>query len=220
MKSLLGERVDSVVMDSRGVVGDRLWSVRDPDGKLGSGKSTRRFRRMGGLLELSARYDGEVPVITFPGGQVARGDDPAVHAALTDHVGRPVTLAREEAVSHFDEGPLHLVTTASLGTVARAHGHPVDVRRTRANVVVGWEGEGFPELGWPGRRLLVGPEVVLRITGVMPRCVMVNSAQEELPVDGSLLRDLTEVSAGALGVVAEVEQGGSVAVGDEVRLTG
>ena len=220
MKSLLGERVDSVVVDGRGVVGDRLWSVRDPDGKLGSGKSTRRFRRMDGLLELSARYDRDVPVITFPGGQVARGDDPAVHAALTDHVGRPVTLAREETVSHFDEGPLHLVTTASLGTVARAHGHPVDVRRTRANVVVGWAGEGFPELGWPGRRLLVGPEVVLRITGVMPRCVMVNSAQEELPVDGSLLRDLTEVSAGALGVVAEVEQGGSVAVGDEVRLTG
>jgi hypothetical protein len=48
---------------------------------------------------------------------------------------------------------------------------------------------------------------------------MVNSAQEELPVDGSLLRDITEVSAGALGVVADVEQGGSVAVGDEVRLT-
>jgi uncharacterized protein YcbX len=219
VKSLLGERVDSVVVDGRGVVGDRLWSVRDPDGKLGSGKTTRRFRRMDGLLELSARYDGDVPVITFPGGQVARGDDPAVHAALTDHVGRPVTLAREEAVSHFDEGPLHLVTTASLGTVARAHGHPVDVRRTRANVVIGWEGEGFPELGWPGRRLLVGLEVVLRVTGVMPRCVMVNSAQEELPVDGSLLRDLTEVSAGALGVVADVEQGGSVAVGDEVRLT-
>lgn len=219
VKSLQGERLDAGAVDARGLVGDRLWSVRDPDGKLGSGKSSRRFRRMDGLLELSARYDGQLPVISFGWRAPVRADDPEVHAALTEHVGRPVTLAREEAVSHFDEGPLHLVTTTSLDTMARAHGHAVDARRTRANLVVAWDGDGFPELGWLGRRLLVGATVVLRVRDVMPRCVMVNAAQGDLPADGALLRSITEVSAGALGVVADVEEGGPVAVGDAVRLT-
>lgn len=218
VKSLLGEQPASVHVDARGVVGDRLWSVRDSDGRLGSGKSTRRFRRMDGLLALTAGYDGDVPVIGFPDGRRLRGDDPAVHQALTAHVGRPVTLARETDVSHFDEGPVHLVTTASLQTLSRAHGRPVDSRRTRANVVVDWPGGDFPELSWVGQRVRLGPNAVLRVRAVMPRCVMVNLAQEELPTDGSVLRSITEVSAGALGVVADVEQPGIVSVGDRVSL--
>jgi uncharacterized protein YcbX len=110
------------------------------------------------------------------------------------------------------------VTTASLGTLAAAHGQLVDPRRTRANLVVDWAGEGFPEHDWVGRRLALGPEVVLRIRGVMPRCVMVNAAQGDLPTDSRLLRRITELSEGALGVVADVEQGGTLTVGAGVRL--
>lgn len=218
VKSLLGEQPTSVHVDARGLAGDRLWSVRDGDGRLGSGKSSRRFRRMDGLLALTARYDGDVPVIGFPDGRRFRGDDPAVHQALSAHVGRPVTLAREADVSHFDEGPVHLVTTASLETLSRAHGRPVDPRRTRANAVVEWPGDGFPELSWVGQRVCLGPDLVLRVRGVMPRCVMVNLAQGEVPADGSVLRSITDVSAGALGVVADVEQPGHVSVGAQFSL--
>jgi len=35
---MLGERCEKVELDSRGVLGDRLWAVRDGEGKLGSGK--------------------------------------------------------------------------------------------------------------------------------------------------------------------------------------
>lgn len=218
VKSLVGEDLDEVTVEARGCLGDRSWSVRDLDGKLGSGKSTRRFRRMDGLLELAAGYDDEIPVITFPDGRRTRGDCPEAHRALSEHVGRPVTLTREEQVSHFDEGPVHLVTTASLRTLERAHARPVDWRRTRANLLLEWEGDDFPEHTWPGRELLLGPEVVLRIRGVMPRCVMVNAANEGLTEDTRLLRSITELSDGALGVVADVERGGSVRVGHEARL--
>ena len=210
VKSLVGERLEEVAVDSRGLVGDRLWSVRDPDGKFGSGKTTTRFRRMDGLLDLASAYDGEVPVITFPDGRLIRGRGPETDRALSEHVGRPVSLAREEAVSHLDEGPVHLVTTASLATLSRAHGRPVDWRRTRANLLVALEGAGFPEHGWVGRLVSVGPEVVLRIRDVMPRCVMVNAAQDGLPVDTQVLRTVTDLTDGALGVVADVEQGGVV----------
>lgn len=216
VKSLVGERLEEVAVDSRGLVGDRLWSVRDPDGKLGSGKTTTRFRRMDGLLDLAASYDGGVPVITFPDGRVLRGPGPETDRALSEHVGRPVSLAREQTVSHLDEGPVHLVTTATLATLARVHGRPVDWRRTRANLLVALEGDGFPEHAWVGRQVGLGPEVVLRIRDVMPRCVMVNAAQDGLPVDPGLLKSVTDLTEGALGVVADVEQGGMVTEGTAV----
>lgn len=54
VKSMLGEVVAAADAGPRGLTGDRLWAVRDPDGKLGSGKHTRRFRRMPGLFGLRA----------------------------------------------------------------------------------------------------------------------------------------------------------------------
>jgi uncharacterized protein YcbX len=218
VKSLSGETLDEVLLDARGLVGDRLWSVRDPDGKLGSGKSSRRFRAMPGLLDLVARYDGDVPVIELPDGRVVRGDDAAVHEALSAYVGRPVTLGREDDVSHFDDGPVHLVTTASLATLARHHGRHVDVRRFRPNLVVDTgDAVGFVEQGWLGRQVAVG-EAVLEVVAPMPRCVMVTQPQRDLPPDDGLLRRVTDVAGMDFGVLAEVVTPGRVAVGDAVRL--
>jgi uncharacterized protein YcbX len=216
VKSLTGERLEQVDVEDRGVVGDRLWSVRDPDGKLGSGKSTRRFRRMDGLLALRAAYDGDVPVLTFPDGRSLRGDDPEVHQALSDHVGRPVSLGREVEVSHFDEGPIHLVTTSSLATIGDARGDRVDPRRLRPNVVVDTAPQtGLPENDWSGRRLQIG-EVVLQVLYAMPRCVMLDLATADLSPDHGVLRTVTAVNAGDLGVVADVVAPGTLALGDPV----
>jgi uncharacterized protein YcbX len=214
VKSLVGEELEAVDVDRRGVHGDRLWSVRDPDGKLGSGKSSRRFRRMDGLLALSAAYDGDVPVLAFPDGNLLRGDDDAIHGALSEHVGRPVRLEREERVSHFDEGPLHLVTTASLERVARARGRDVDVRRPRANLLV--ESTDL-EADWAGRRLAIGDEVVVQVLYPMPRCVMLDLPQRGLGAEQGLLRTVTETNLGELGVVADVVTAGHVRRGDLVR---
>jgi uncharacterized protein len=216
VKSLAGEELAEVLVDERGCAGDRLWSVRDPDGRFGSGKTTRRFRRMDGLLELVGSYDGDVPAIGFPDGRQLRGDEAGVDEALSRHVGRPVSLAREDDLSHFDEGPLHLVTTTSLATLSSVRGGQVDWRHTRANLLVETTGHGFPEQAWVGRRLRVGPEVVLRVRGPMPRCVMVDAAQDGLPADPGLLRVITEVATGALGVWADVEHTGRLRVGDDV----
>jgi uncharacterized protein YcbX len=217
VKSLGGEELAEAGFDVRGLAGDRLWSVRDADGRLGSGKTSRRFRRMDGLLLLSATYDGDAPVVTFPDGQVVRGAGPETDAALSRYVGRPVSLAREADVPHFDDGPVHLVTTAALATLARAHGQPVPWRHTRANLLLDVAGDSFPEHDWVGRRVRVGPEVVLRVRDLMERCVMVDAAQVDVDAAPGLLKRITDVSHGALGVWADVEQVGSVRAGAEVR---
>lgn len=219
VKSLAGEVLDRVSIQERGLLGDRLWCVRDSDGKFGSGKSTRRFRKMDGLLSLAAHYDGETPVIEFADGRSVRGDDTGIHAALSAHVGRSVTLSRENGVSHFDEGPLHLLTTSTLDRLELAHGSQVDVRRLRPNLVLDTPGgSGFVEDSWIGRRIAIGSDVLLAIRTTMPRCVMVNLAQRDLPSDGGLLQTATRANGANIGVVAEVLSTGDVAVGDEARL--
>ncbi|GAA1420947.1 MOSC domain-containing protein [Catellatospora coxensis] len=217
VKSLLGESLTEAVVQERGITGDRRWAVRGADGRFGSGKSTRRFRQMDGLFQLAARYDGAVPVLRFPSGKHVRGDDPGVHAALSSHVGEPVTLTAEEDVSHFDEGPLHVLTTASLRHLGAVLGGPVDPRRFRANLVIDVPAvSGRLERGWLGQVLQLGDEVVLRVTRPMPRCVMVNNAQEDLPYDGRILRAVATADELTFGVLAHVEREGTVRFGDPV----
>ena len=218
VKSLLGERLSHAFIDDRGLQGDRLWSIRDSDGKFGSGKSTRRFRKMEGLLYLAAQYDGATPVVSFPGGRTLRGDEVEIHEALTEHVGRPVTLAREQDISHFDEGPVHLVTTSSLRRLGEAVGYAVDERRLRPNLLIDTGGgTGFVEDTWVGRRIAVGAEVLLEIRAPMPRCVMLDLPQLDLAADGRLLTALGHLNTSRIGVVADVLQPGTVRVGDMVR---
>jgi hypothetical protein len=219
VKSLVGEQLDQVEVERRGVAGDRLWSVRDLDGKLGSGKSSTRFRRMDGLLSLTARYDGDVPVIRFPDGTSLHGDDPRLAAALSALVGRPVSLGRESGVSHFDDGPLHLVTESTLLALGDARGRTVDARRLRANFVLTGTGPaGFVEDAWIGRQVAIGPDLVLSVRATMPRCVMVNHSQVDLDADDAMLRAATAANDAQVGVVADVVTPGTVSVGDGVRL--
>lgn len=218
VKSVVGEDLTAVNVDRRGVEGDRLWAVRDADGKLGSGKSSRRFRKMDGLLSLSASYDGATPVVAFPDGTSTRGDDPEVHDRLSRHVGRAVRLAREDDVPHFDEADLHLLTTSSLARISELHRRPVDARRARANVLVdNGTDAGFDEDDWVGRTVRIG-QVELRILRPMERCVMVTMPQIGLPEERGLLARIGEANETNLGLVAEVVAPGRMRVGDPVVL--
>ena len=51
VKSLRGERLDGAACSARGIDQDRRWAVLGADGRIGSGKTTRRFRRMPGLRD-------------------------------------------------------------------------------------------------------------------------------------------------------------------------
>jgi uncharacterized protein YcbX len=58
VKSMRGEQLERAEIEPRGLVGDRTWAVYTSDGGIGSGKSSRRFRRVDGLLGFSAGLDG------------------------------------------------------------------------------------------------------------------------------------------------------------------
>jgi uncharacterized protein YcbX len=222
VKSMLGEELTQAPVDARGILGDRLYAVRDTDGKLGSGKNTRRFRRMDGLLDFRATYLSDLtPEITLPNGQVVRGDDEHVHWAIANSLGKPgVTLAKEDVISHFDEQPLHIVTSASLTWLSDlAPESDIDPRRVRPNLVIKVaETAGRPEDAWVGRELHIGTHLVIVVVGRAERCAMMNFAQEELPHSTDILRAVTEANDMFFGVHAQVRNPGRIRVGDEVFL--
>jgi uncharacterized protein YcbX len=215
VKSLLGEELDVLDVDERGVTGDRLWSVRTPDNKIGSGKTTRRFAAIPGLLMLRARtVDGQVE-INLPNGRTCLAHDPAVDLALADHFGRPLTLARESDVSHFDDGPISLLAVESVAAVCRTQRGCIDASRFRSNITLC----GLPPFGEDallGRLISVG-EVRLEVTMRSVRCAMIDMETADLPGQPGNLRAVGQANDACLGVVARVVRPGRVRVGDHVR---
>lgn len=227
VKSMRGQAVASAAADMRGLIGDRLFAVRDEQGKFGSGKDTRRFRRMDGLLDFAALDPGDpadsrdcAPVLVAPDG--ARWPVPSAEAdaAVRAHLRRDdVRVAAEDEVPHHDAAPLHLVTTATLDWFAEALEEvPSDDRRLRPNLVVAVPGGGaFAEDGWAGRRLRVAAPggLVIEVERPTERCVMTNAAQDDLPYSSRPLKSLAGRGL-LLGVNVRVVRPGRISVGDRL----
>src|SRR3954469_7516765 len=216
VKSLLGEDLDAVELDERGAVGDRMWSVRTPDGKIGSGKTTRRFHAVPGLLQLRASYDkGRVRVV-LPDGEPVPVDGEQAAARFSAYLSQLVTLARETDVSHFDDGPVSLLALASVDAVAAEAGHDIDPSRFRANVVL----DGLPAFGEDalvGRQVRIGT-ALLEVTMRSPRCVMVDLETADLPRQHGNLLATGRANDACIGVIARVVEPGRIGVGAEVRV--
>ena len=61
---MAGESVDAVVLDARGLEGDRWFAVWDEDGRMATGKNSRRFRRRDAIFEYAAEQTGDGVLVT------------------------------------------------------------------------------------------------------------------------------------------------------------
>ncbi|GDY14421.1 molybdenum cofactor sulfurase [Planctomycetota bacterium] len=221
VKSLGGDSLDACDLSEHGFADDRAWALYGADGKIGSGKNTRRFRTMARLLELGSTRTADGVSVRFPHGPPVLGPGPDLDAALSRWVGEPVTVRPESNIRHHDSKPVHIISTSSLAWLGRALGDDTaaDPRRFRANLVVEFGGDAArPEEAWIDRRLAIGG-AVLRVVERTARCVMVGTTQRDLPADARLLRALAQENHGCLGVYAEVEAGGTIRCGDTIRVT-
>ncbi|WP_031518223.1 MOSC domain-containing protein [Streptomyces sp. NRRL F-5123] len=220
IKSTGGEKLRSVEVDARGVRGDRLFAVRDAEGKFGSGKSTRRFRRMDGLLHLSSRYtdDADEPELMDQHGRPVADATAFVRAYL----GRDdVEVAREGDVSHFDQLPLSILTTATLDWVRRAVPDvPIDERRFRPNILVRTPPgtPPFVEDDWFGRKARIGGTLRIELVRSSERCVMTNQAQQDLPHSPLVLKAIAAAHDNRLDALARVVDAGQARLGDALAL--
>ena len=218
VKSMGGESLSTVEVGQAGLVGDREWAVYGADGKLASGKHSRRFRRMDPVFGLVAARGDEDAVVTLPGGREVVAGSPDSDALLSDHFGEPVTVRRESDVQHQDAATFSIVGSATLAELGRheGDGRPLDPRHLRANVVVRTD-QPYVEESWVGRDLTIGT-VRVRVSEPIERCRMVGVAQVGLPERPGMLKAISEHHHLDAGVYAAVLEPGTIAVGDPVSV--
>jgi uncharacterized protein len=220
VKSTAGESLQTAEVDQRGLVNDRRWAVYTADGGIASGKTSRRFRKVDGLMSWrsTAPADGkDVPQLHTPWGSYPV-DDPAAAEALTSNFGQPLTLRPAGSIPHHDDCPIHFVTTSSIRQIESFIGSPVDHRRTRANIVLDTAEASWLEDSWEGLHLAIGPQLVLLIGSGMTRCVMVDQPQVGVICESPILKALGDAHEVILGVKATVARPGSVTVHDDAYL--
>jgi uncharacterized protein len=219
VKSIGGQQIESTRAGAEGVLGDRVWAVQDAAGKLGSGKDSRRFTRILGLLGLTARYEdlAQPPIVTGPDGTdylVATG---AADEFLRALAGKRVWVRRDTGIMHFDGVPFTLVGTATLDWLAtQLPAVQVEVRRLRPNLVVRTS-EPFEEEAWLGQPVQIGTaEAAFEV--VLPRCVMVGMAQPGLARSNAVLKRIAARTDNPLGMAigGQVTRPGTITVGDPV----
>jgi uncharacterized protein YcbX len=213
VKAMGGESLESVELDARGLVGDRSFAVVDGDGKLATGKHSRRFRRRDEVFEFAARTTPDGVRVTGRGGEWdVPGEE--IDRALSDAMGAPVRVLPETTTPYFDAGHVSLVGTASLQWCRDHLGVDADRRRIRPNLLIE-TGEPFVEESWAS--VEIGG---VRLTPVqrIERCRMIDIAQEGLPRDGRWLKALSQAREMNLGVYADVARAGRLSVGDPVGM--
>lgn len=222
VKSLQGERLDSVAVIADGLEGDRQFAIYDVEFGLGL-----TARRIPDLLFASARLraDGAAE-ITLPDGSVASDDN-----ALSEWLGRPVALLstatkaarRYENVVDFEhettsdwrpfdgaEGAFHDNPRARVSLVSTATVGSWDPRRFRANVLL----DGHDEDSLVGSRITLG-EATLDVKMRIERCVMTTRAQAGgIERDLDVLRTIARERDACLAVGALVVDPGTISVGD------
>ena len=90
VKSMLGESIESAEIQDAGIVGDRVWAVRDE--ARGDFMTGKRVGALMGCIGRSPRSGAGAPVIELPTGGVFRADDPSSARRLSEYLGRRVTL--------------------------------------------------------------------------------------------------------------------------------
>jgi len=221
VKSLAGERVGALEVDGRGAAGDRAHAVFDTFKGRPRPLTARQAPRM--LLWRAAYGDVPVtlddppsPTLTAPDGRTFGWDDPDLPDALSEDLGRPVTLRRDPAL--MQDLPRSVLVTfgASHRAVEAALG-PLDPLRWRTNLHVEADAEAFAEERWKGRVLQVG-EVRLVLLHPCRRCVIPTRDPRTAEKRPDILRWLHRERAMLYGINAQPSGPARIAVGDEVAL--
>lgn len=118
-----------------------------------------------------------------------------------------VELALEGEVSHFDQLPVSVLTTATLDWVQHTlPGVAVDERRFRPNIAVRTPPGTAPfvEDDWLGKTAVIGERTRIEFVRSSERCVMVNEAQAGLPQSSLVLRTIAAAHDNRLDALARV----------------
>ena len=200
VKTMAGEILQRAAVGPLGIEGDRVVHVENADGHVITSRSHPRF--LGHKGSLDGRGDVLVDGRPWDGADVA--------ADVVDIAGSGARLVRYDGAERFDVLPLLVATDGAIA----AFGH--DRRRLRPNIVIGGV-EGMTEGTWPGACLRIG-KVLIGVQDLRLRCIMTSFDPDTLAQNKDITRDIYRRFDGKLALNCFVIEGGTIAVGDDVRL--
>jgi uncharacterized protein YcbX len=171
VKSMMGEELNAADLTQRGLLGDRAYALVDRStGKVVSAKNPRKWSKLfdfrAAFIEAPRSGQKIPPVrITLPNGTIATTEQSDLEQALSDVLGREVTLATTapetpsleeywpdlDGLAHretvtdesmpagtfFDLAVIHVLTTATIDRLRELYPQGrFEVRRFRPNIVV------------------------------------------------------------------------------------
>ena len=98
VKSMMGEQLNAAQIGTKGMLGDRVFSLADPaSGKIASAKNPSKWPALFSFHAAFSRppeENGALPAarITFPGGDCVSTEDENIEARLSSVLGKPVRL--------------------------------------------------------------------------------------------------------------------------------
>jgi hypothetical protein len=241
VKSMALSQPHQIELSAFGCVGDRRFLCARSDGTRLSGISKAS------LMPIRPAYDASAErlSLTFPDGSVVDGDAADVGAplsvrlfdraipvrtlegpfteAIRDHA-RDDTLVFGRVVEPEYAGGTHPASVVSLPSVADVGRHTGDERLDprRFRMLIEVDGvDAYEEDTWHGRRVRFG-EAVVRIGDRINRCVMTtldpDTGEQNAPVLDALAEYRRVGTELLLGVYGDVEQPGSIEIGDNVAV--
>jgi MOSC domain-containing protein len=240
--------VESIELGPDGARGDRAFYLIDESGAMVNGKRLGALQTVsaaydeaagrlavdfadGDRCEAPVRLGAELETTFFGYPRRARLLDGPWAAALSRHIGQELRLVADgSSIDRGVKGAISLLSRASLERLALTEGPtgtkpgvPVDARRFRMLIEIDGV-EPHAEDDWLGRELEVGA-ARLRIHGHVGRCVTTTRGPESGTVDLPTLKmlstyrlDMPATEPLPFGVHGEVLVGGTVRVGDELRI--
>lgn len=237
------ERRDEIAVTERGVAEDRRFFIVDDADRLIDQLLVADMVQVRAWTDL----DATVLRLTFPDGQVVEDDvrpGPAFEAVirrlptqghelqgpwaepLSAFMGRSVRVIRtDEPGALQKDGRLSMLTDASLDKLGH-HLGTGDIDGRRFRMLVNLSGDiAHEEDTWIGGRIALG-ETILRVTGAIPRCAITTHDPDTGDRDFDTLRAIKEYRGLTgpdgkdlmFGVYGDVEQPGTIRVGDAVTV--
>jgi uncharacterized protein len=120
----------------------------------------------------------------------------------------------------FDIAVIHILTTSTINRLRELYPEGrFEVRRFRPNIVIDAASveKDFIENSWIGKKIVIGQDVVVRVTGPCTRCVMITLPQGDLPRDSGILKTVARFNQVNTGVYASVLRSGTINRGDLAR---
>ena len=226
VKSMAGERIETVNLGWYGLDGDRRLAFRRMDDR--SGMPWLTASRLPDLLLFTPhRKDGaqgDLPThIRTPDGE----EMPVFGEDLANEVGRrygaPVQMMQ---LRHgiFDEGSISVIASDTVRQIGRLAGRSLDIRRFRPNVVVRLlRSVAFHEDEWLGGVLSFGEgddAPAIFVTMRDERCGMVNLDPDSARPAPEVMKAVVRANQNNAGIYGAVTRAGRLAVGQTIFLRG